>query len=271
MVPRLAPPLEIGRGPEFRHGWVRKVSASMAQGLTTQTLGPPDLALARRQHEAYVRALRSVGVEVTVLEPLDALPDSHFVEDAALLVRGTAILTRPAAAERRGEVEHLRPVLESRMPVRELGGRESDRVDGGDVLVSGDRAWIGIGERTNRTGAELLRQRLGEVDPPFEVTLVPFSGRLHLKSGITAIAPGRFLGDPGLRLAGPWRGGTVDWLPESEGAAADVVVANGAILVDASSPSARRLAETTGRRVIALDISEFHKMDGGLTCLSLLY
>lgn len=271
MVPGRARPQEIGPGPEFRHGLVRQVSASMARGLTTQALGPPDLALARSQHEAYVRALRSVGVEVAVLAPLDSLPDSHFVEDVAILVRGTAILTRPAAPERRGEVETLRSVLESRMPVRELGGGENDWVDGGDVLVSGERVWIGVGERTNRPGAELLRQRFGEVAPEFEVTLVPFSGLLHLKSGITAIAPGRFLGDPHLRLAGPWRDGTIDWLPGPEGAAADVVVANGAILVDASSPSARRHAESTGRRVIPLDISEFHKMDGGLTCLSLLY
>lgn len=271
MPPKKGGPGGRGAEHELRYGIVRTVSASMARGLTTKDLGAPDLALARRQQEAYVRTLRALGMEVTVLEALDALPDSHFVEDVAVLVRGTAILTRPAADERRGEVALIRPVLETRMPVRELGGRETDRLDGGDVLVSGGRVWIGIGRRTNRRGAELLRQRLREVDPSLGVTLVPFSGCLHLKSGITALAPGRFIADPALRLARPWTGGSVHWLPPAEGTAADVLVANGAILVDAASPSARRLAEEAGGRAIPLDLSEFRKMDGGLTCLSLLY
>ena len=257
--------------PRYGHAWVREVSRSMAHGLTTQNRGTPSLPLARKQHEAYVRALRSVGIGVTVLDPIDDLPDSHFVEDVAVLARGTAILTRPGASERRAEVDRIRPALEARLPVRELGGDARGRVDGGDVLLSGDRAWIGIGRRTNRIGAERMREHLLELDPAFVVHLVPFSGRLHLKTGLTELVPGRFIGDPGLRLERPWEGGPIEWLPEPEGHGANVLPANGAILVDASSPRATTLAEATGKLVIPRDLSEFRAMDGGLTCLSLRY
>lgn len=259
------------QGPEFRHAIVRKVSAAIAHGLTSQALGVPDLALARWQHAAYVGALTSLGVEVEELEAQDDLPDSHFVEDVAVIVRGTAILTRPAAPERREEVARLRPALESRVKVRELGGTERDLVDGGDLLVSGRHAWIGVGRRTNLGGAERLRRCLKEVEPRLRVELIPFSDRLHLKTGLTALAPGRFVGDPGLRLERPWTGGPIAWLPPPEGAAANVLPVNGSVLVDASSPTVRARATEAVGSVIPLDLSEFRKMDGGLTCLSLLY
>jgi dimethylargininase len=89
----------------------------MDRGLTTQSLGHPDLSIARRQHTEYVRVLRSLGVEVTVLESADDLPDSHFVEDTAVVHRGTAILTRPGAPERQPEVDLIRPHLERHLPV----------------------------------------------------------------------------------------------------------------------------------------------------------
>ncbi len=243
----------------------------MARGITRQRLGPPDLALARRQHEAYARALGSLGIEVTVLDALEEFPDSAFIEDVAVIHGGVAILTRPAAPERRGEVEAARPALRSRMPVRDLGRSGPGFLEGGDVLFAGRELFVGIGERTDPAGAGRLRQRLLSGDPTLTVRYVPFRGRLHLKTGLTALGPELFVGDPGLTLEGPWEFGTVRWLPAEEGHAANVLVVNGAGLFDGSSRSARTFVTDAGLRPIPLDLSEFRKMDGGLTCLSLLW
>jgi dimethylargininase len=255
----------------LRHALVRSVSSSMDRGLTTQNLGRPDLSTARREHAEYVRVLRSLGVDVTVLESADDLPDSHFVEDTAVIHRGTAILTRPGAAERQAEVERIRPHLEKHLAVRELGGSPGARVDGGDVLVAGRQALIGIGARTNREGAERMADHLRSLDPQLTVHLVPFRGLLHFKSGITAVRPGCYVGDPRIQLEAGSKIGPVHWLPASEGYGANVLPLNGAVLVSSSSPAVRAIAETEVGKVVPLDMGEFRKMDGALTCLSLLW
>ena len=259
------------RTESCHHALVRSVSSSMAHGLTTQALGGPDLELARREHDRYLRALRSLGVEVIVLESEDDLPDSHFVEDTAVIHRGTAILTRPGAAERAAEVERIRPHLERHLQVRELGGSRDARVDGGDVLIAGGEAWIGTGQRTNPEGAERLAAHLRSINPELAVHIIPFRGLLHFKSGITAVRPGLLVGDPRIELDPGFPAGKVRWLPAAEGYGANVLPLNGAVLVAASSPTARAIAEAEVGKAIPLDMGEFRKMDGALTCLSLLW
>jgi len=262
---------DLGSTPWVRHALVRSVSPSMHRGLTTQALGRPDLGTARRQHAEYVRVLRSLGVEVIELAGAEDLPDGHFVEDTAVIHRGTAILTRPGAAERQSEVERIRPHLEKQLVVRELGGGPEARVDGGDVLIAGREAWIGIGERTNREGGERLADHLRSLDPQLAVRLVPFAGLLHFKSGITAIRPGYYVGDPRIRIEPQAKISPVHWLPAAEGYGANVLPLNGAVLVSAVSPAVREIAEAEVGKVIPLDTGEFRKMDGALTCLSLLW
>jgi len=255
----------------MQHALVRSVSSSMGRGLTTQNLGQPDLSIARREHAEYVRVLRSLGVDVIVLESADDLPDSHFVEDTAVIHRGTAILTRPGTAERQPEVERIRPHLERLLTVRELGGGPEARVDGGDVLIAGREALIGIGPRTNREGAERMAGHLRSLDPQLRVRLVPFRGLLHFKSGITAVRPGYYVGDPQIRLDAESNVGPVHWLPTAEGYGANVLPLNGAVLVSALSPAVRAIAEAEVGKAVPLEMSEFRKMDGALTCLSLLW
>jgi dimethylargininase len=242
----------------------------MGAGLTTQTLGPPDLPRARDQHRAYVAALEREGVRVRTLPARADLPDSHFVEDAAVLHRGVAILTRPGAAARRPEVEAIRPALEREMEVRDLGTDPEARLDGGDVLIAGRHAVIGVSERTNRAGARALADRLREVDAGLRVHLVLFGGVLHLKSGITALRPEAYLGQPAIRL-GSGLPAPVHWLPAAEGYAANVLPVNDSLFVLAGSPTAHALAARYAPRVVTLDLGEFRKMDGSLTCLSLLW
>ncbi len=243
----------------------------MGRGLTTQDLGRPNVALARKQHRAYVEALESAGVRITVLGGIPELSDSHFVEDTAVLHQSSAILTSPGVPERRAEVERIRPVLAERMSVRDLGSVQGARLDGGDVLVADNLALIGIGERTNRLGAECLRQRLIETDPTLRVEMVPFRGLLHFKSGITAIAPSVFVGDPHIQLGVDLPGVKINWLPPEEGYGANVLPINDAVLVSASSPAVREMVQRRGGTAVPLDLSEFRKMDGALTCLSLLW
>jgi dimethylargininase len=254
-----------------RRALVREVSESIARGLTTQSLGLPDVARAREQHRAYVVALEALGVRVTSLEVAPELPDSHFLEDVAVVHRGTAILTAPAAPERRAEVERIRPALEAEMSVVDLGGDDSAHLDGGDVLLSGNRVLIGLGTRTNRPGAEALRDRLRALDPSLSFYFVPFAGLLHFKSGISDLRPDLYVGDPKIRLGAPMPGVHVEWLPANEGYGANVLAVNGGALVAASSPTVQALARRELARVIPLDLGEFRKVDGSLTCLSLLW
>jgi dimethylargininase len=256
--------------PRVQNAVVRSPSPSMGEGLTTQTLGRPDVEKATAQHRAYVDALGRVGVKVRCLPPVSELPDSHFVEDTAILHRGVAILTRPGAESRRAEVDRIRPVMEREMEVRTLGPDRDARLDGGDVLLAGRHALIGISERTNRAGARLLAHRLREIDPELRVHLVPFDGPLHLKSGLTALRPDAYLGQPAIHLRSALPA-PVHWLPSSEGYAANVLPVNDTLFVLAGSPTVRALATRYARRVVPLDLSEFRKMDGSLTCLSLLW
>lgn len=259
-----------GAFPRVWRALVREPSPSMADGLTTQSLGRPDLALALAQHRAYVQALEQEGLRVRRLPALPELPDSHFVEDTVVVHRGVALLTRPGAERRREEVAQIRSAFEGVLEVRELGGGPEATVDGGDVLLDGACALIGISERTNREGATQLAERLRAIDPGLPVHLVPFSGPLHLKSGLTALRPGVYVTDPHLRLEAELPG-LAHELPASEGFAANVLPVNDTLFVLERSPAVRELAARYAPRVVPLDLSEFRKMDGSLTCLSVLW
>jgi dimethylargininase len=249
---------------------VRLPSPTMGAGLTTQALGEPDFEKAAGQHRAYVEALEEAGVTVRRLPPEPSLPDSHFVEDTAVIHRGVAILTRPGAGTRRAEVDRIRPVLERELEVVDLGPASDATLDGGDVLIAGRHVLIGVSKRTNPAGADGLAQRLREVDPGLRIDSVPFEGVLHLKSGVTALRPDAYVGDPAIRLARK-PPAPVHWLPPAEGYAANVLPVNDTLFVLAGSPAVRSLADRYCARVVPLDLSEFRKMDGSLTCLSLLW
>lgn len=254
----------------YCHAIARTPPASMASGITTQHEGI-DLALALEQHAAYLDILRDLGIKVTLLGPEEAYPDSHFVEDTAIIHSKVAILTRPGAQERRGEVDCMRPHLEHVLYLQELGGDKEATVDGGDILFMGNYVYIGISYRTNYAGAEQLKSRLLEINPSLSIHFIPFEGVLHLKSGLTALGPDLLLGSPDIKLHHPLPAGHITWLPREEAHAANVLVANGAALIFNNSPAAHAIAHHAGLKPITLDISEFRKMDGSFTCLSLLW
>lgn len=255
----------------FTQGIVRQPARSMSDGLTTQTLGAPDIDLARAQHADYVAALRQLGVTVTVLAPDEVYPDSCFVEDPAVIWHGVAIMTRPGAAARQGEAQALREVLAGLMPVVELGGGVDAMLDGGDVLFCGQRVLVGLTERTNQQGVELLAARLGEIDPTLTVIAVPIAGVLHLKTGMTALTPNLLLRNPACHTDTNLDFAQTYLLPPEQGYAANVRPVNDGVIISRGYSAVAALAREHYGQVIELDMSEFRKMDGSLTCLSLLW
>jgi dimethylargininase len=255
----------------YTHAIVRRPPRSLGQGLTTQNLGMPDIDLALEQHAAYIAVLRQLGLDVTILDVDEHYPDSVFVEDVAILYGGVAIITRPGAPSRSGEVESMREVLRARMPVVELGDSETMELDGGDVLFCGKQVLVGLGLRTNEEGLRCLGQRLREIDPSLSVEGIPFSGVLHLKSGITALRLDMLLYNPACQMEVQFPFARTITLPSEQGYAANVLPINDAILIIKGYPAVATLAHQYYQHVIELDMSEFRKMDGSLTCLSLLW
>ena len=207
-----------------------------------------DVERARAQHDAFAGALRDAGVETTVLPADPALPDGCFVEDTAVVAPGRALITRPGFVARRAETAAVRDALES-MGFSTVPVGAPATLEGGDVLRAGGRVFVGLSARTNEAGARALEAFLGA-----PCTRVRVERCLHLKTACTEIAPGRLA----IRR---------DWV--------DPAAFRGFELVDADDPNALlvngRCLVTDGTLPGArLDLSEFAKAKGGLTCLALL-
>jgi dimethylargininase len=238
----------------------------MADGIVTHIdRTPVDVDVAFEQHAAYVRALAAAGWAIHEVEPADQLPDSAFIEDAVVVCDGLAVLTRPGAAERQAEVAG------AERAVRELG-LELARIeapgtlDGGDVLQVGSTVYVGRGGRTNGEGIRQLRRRLATRDRT--VVPVPLKEVLHLKSAITALPDGTIIAnDPGLIDASALP--TLRPVPE-EGGSHVVLLGGGSVLMAASAPRSAALFDDLGFDPEVVDISEFEKMEGCVTCLSVL-
>ena len=255
--------------PPFTRALMRRPAPNFARGLRTRSQrGAPDYALALRQFEAYAQALRECGLAVTVAAADERFPDGHFVEDPFVIFRDLAFHCRSGAPTRRDEGESLKPHLSH---LRIVEPPPDARIDGGDVLFCADRVLVGISERSNRAGFEALRAALLSRQSDIRVDPVPFRGVLHLKSGLTELAPNVLIRDPALRTDYDLTWATVIELPPEEGYAADVMPVNGVVFIAANCPRACEAARQHCEHVVTLDLSEFVKMDGGLTCLSLRY
>lgn len=254
---------------QFHRALCKMPPFSMASGITTQQ-EKVDPYLAREQYAAYVSQLRHLGLDVIVLEADESLPDSHFVEDAAIIYQNVAIMTCPGAKERRQEVQALKSALQDLMTVTELGGHEA-LLDGGDVLFLGKHVYIGLSHRTNEAGAARLQSILTDIDPNLSIYTVAFEGVLHLKSGMTAINNHTLLGNPAMLVHHPLPAGTIQWLSSQEGYAANALTVNGSTMYFAECLSANKVIKSVGLQPLPMDMSEFRKMDGSFTCLSLLW
>ncbi len=253
----------------FNHAIVRPPGANFAQGLTSAGLGPPDLAKALAQHQAYCQALEKCGLAVTILSTDESLPDSTFVEDTAIITARGALLTRPGAVSRLGEVAAIRPALERHFP--DLANiQPPGTLDGGDVCEANDQFFIGISHRTNEDGAWQLARWLEQLSyVPTVVDIRRRPGLLHLKSGVAWLGGNRIAVVEELAGEAAFRDYEILLVAADESYAANCLGINDTLLIAQGFPRFAAAARQIGGKVVALDVSEFRKMDGGLSCLSL--
>ncbi len=252
----------------FTKAIVRKPGKSVTEGIGSERLGKPDYENALKQHNAYVSALEKTGVEVTVLEALEEFPDSCFVEDTAVLTDRMAILCNPAAASRNGEKFPMHETLKGFFDKVELIV-EPGTVDGGDVMMVGDYFYVGLSDRTNEEGGRQFLEHLRKYN--YDGELVPLKEMLHLKTGLA------YLENNNLLIAGEFlKDSRFDKfeqleIPADESYAANCIWMNGYILVPQGYPKVKQAIADKGYKIIELDTSEFKKLDGGLSCLSLRF
>jgi dimethylargininase len=247
---------------------VRLPGENFDEGITSGELGAPDYSKMLDQHKTYVQALRSLGLDVIVLDPLPEFPDAYFVEDPAVVIPEAAIITHPGAHARRGEAEAIEPVLARYKPVARI--QAPGTLDGGDVLMAERHFFIGLSERTNQEGAEQLGGILAGYGYTWQ-TMPVKPGRLHLKSSAAWLGGERLLVSPYLAESGAFRGyERMERAPE-EKYATNVLLINGTLLVPAGFPKTRAKLEALGFPIMEIDNSEARKMDGALSCLSLRF
>jgi dimethylargininase len=266
----------------------RQVSPSINRcELTFHAKEPIDLAKAIAQHEAYEECLRDLGVRVVSLAAEPDLPDAVFVEDAAIVVDEVAVIPVMGAASRRPETESLARALSVYRPLKFM--RAPATLDGGDVMRIGRRLFVGASSRTNAEGIAQLSAALAEFN--YEVTAVDVKGCLHLKSGCCFVGANSFLVNRELVDVTQLAGFDLIDVPVSEPGAANVLLiedviddakegvmagaaedaVKGVVIVPSAFPQTIALLETRGYIVKAIDVSEFQKAEGGVTCKSIIF
>ena len=252
----------------MRHAILQPPSASYANGLTTANLGVPDLTLALRQHERYRTAVEACGVEVLYLDPDPAHPDACFVEDVAIVTERGFMLTRPGAPSRQGEVAAMATVLsqfQNRLPVIQAPGT----LDGGDVCQADDHFWIGLSARTNEDGARQLGAWLTGLGYTHRTVSMTGLELLHLKSGMGFLGDGRLAMVDELKDDDAFRGYELVRVPPEERYVANCMRLNDHVLIAAGHPVFEASLRRLGYNVMPVELTEYEKMDGGVSCLSL--
>ena len=239
---------------------VRRPGPRLADGLISKIERlPVDAALALRQWESYVEALAAEGWRVVEVEPADDCPDAVFVEDPVVVYGKTAVLARSGAPERQPETEGLAAALDG-YDIRRI--EAPGTLDGGDVLKIGSTVYVGHSDRTNEEGIRQLAEHL----PDATVVPVPVSKVLHLKSAVTALPDGTVIGYPPL-VDDPAVFARFLPVPE-EGGSHVVLLGGNRVLMAASAPATAELFREMGLSPVTVDISEFEKLEGCVTCLS---
>jgi len=252
----------------FRHAIVRPPCRRLAEGLSTAAMGPPDYQAALEQHGRYVAALEACGLTITVMPPLEDYPDSTFVEDVALCTLLCAVVTRPGAPSRRGETGHIGGALErfySDVHAIEAPGA----IDGGDIMMAGERFFIGLTGRTDQEGARQMTAYLEAHG--YRAETVAVADGLHLKSGASYLENNTLLAVDGLAGKPGFKGFDVIEVDAAEAYAANSLWVNATVLTPAGFPATAERIRAAGYEAIEVDISEFRKLDGGLSCLSLRF
>ena len=240
----------------------------MVNGITKAGLGKPDHELALKQHDSYIAALEKCGLEVEVIKADNRFPDSTFIEDTAVCTPHCAIITRPGAASRQKETAGLKDILVKYYGIIEEINSPST-LDGGDVMMVGDHYYIGMSERTNDEGADQFISILKKYG--MTGSKVEMKEMLHLKTGLSylennnLLITGEFLKKPEFKIFN-----RIEIDPQ-EAYSANSLWINGTVIVPEGYSGTLEKIRSLGYETIITDTSEFRKLDGGLSCLSLRF
>ncbi|MBN2149525.1 MAG: hypothetical protein JW726_19210 [Anaerolineales bacterium] len=254
----------------FQHAIVRTPSPNISQGITTANLGKPVYEAALRQHAGYIAALEACGVVVHTLPAEAAFPDACFVEDTAVVAERVAIITNLGARSRQGEQESVRAALGEFYAAEQIERiTPPGTLEGGDVMRVGGHFYVGLSGRTNEEG---VRQFTGYLNRHgYTASSVRLGELLHLKTGLAylendvLLTAGEFTGHPAFAAFK-----TIP-IPSEDAYSANCIYVNGTVLVPAGYPRTREKIEAAGLPVREVEVSEFRKIDGGLSCLSLRF
>ena len=255
----------------FKNVIVRRPAKSLINGITSAPeLGKPDYELALKQHDAYIEALKECGVQVTVLEALEDYPDSCFVEDTAVLAKKCAIISNPGAETRRGESALMVDTIKKFYKDDQIEYMKSPgTMEGGDVMMVGDHFYIGLSARTNEEGCRQFKEALAKYG--YTCSVVSLDEVLHLKTGVNYIennnmlVSGEFIEKPDFKTYNKII------VPMEEAYGANCIWVNDTVIVPKGYPTVEKGVRDAGYKVIVTDTSEYRKLDGGLSCLSLRF
>lgn len=255
----------------FKNVIVRRPGKSLIDGITSAPdLGKPNYDLALKQHDDYIEALKQCGVEVHVLDANEAYPDSCFVEDVAVLTQKCAIITNPGAETRKGEIIGIDAVIE-----KFYGQDQIERItapgtlEGGDIMMVGNHFYIGLSARTNEEGAKQFTQLLEKHG--HTASVVTLEEVLHLKTGLAYLENNVLLAAGEFVEKSDFAGMDKIVIAPEESYSANCIWVNGTVIVPAGYPKTQAAIEAKGYPVIVVDTSEYRKVDGGLSCLSLRF
>jgi dimethylargininase len=251
---------------DFDSAFVRQPASTVTNGLRVGSHSGPSFEALAAEHRAYVSALELAGLEVELLPPLPAYPDSIFVEDPAFVLPEGAILLRPGAASREGESAELAGPLRRRF--ERLSTLHAGYADGGDILILPGEILVGMSARTDRRGAEAFAAWAAGLGRVVRIVETP-PGVLHLKTACSLVDEETVLATPALASAGLFGSMRVLFTPAGEEAAANALRINDALLVSASYPRTAEKLSAQGLNVVPLETSEIQKLDAGLSCMSL--
>ncbi len=253
---------------KFNHAIVRIPCEEMINGITSSALGKPDYKLALQQHKKYIEVLSSLGLDVRILESDSRFPDSVFVEDVALCTSEFAVICSPGAKTRKGEEEDMNRVLNEYFNQIESINFPGS-LEAGDVMMAGRHFYIGISDRTNMEGADQLIEFLTKYG--FSGEKIELENLLHLKTGVSYLENNTILAVEEFIHHGSFKKFRKIEVPGEEAYAANSLWINDFVLVPSGFPETRKRIERSGYKTIAVEVSEFEKLDGGLSCLSLRF
>ena len=256
---------------KFNHVIVRRPCKAMVEGITSGLYpGKPDYELALKEHDAYIEALKQCDVDVTVLEADERYPDSCFVEDPALITSKCAIITNPGAESRNGEKNEIIGAVKKFFNDEQIEYiKAPGTLEGGDVMMVGDHFYVGRSARTNEEGIRQLTEILAKYG--MTCSAVPVRDVLHLKTGVDFLSGNEMLTSGEFVDLPVFEKFHQTPVAPEEAYAVNCLWVNDKIIVPAGFPKTLKLVRDLGYEAVVVDTSEYRKIDGGLSCLSLRF